>query len=207
MYIYGKRQARNIIFDGNSLTNLSAGNNTNGMRYPLTCYSSIAGLAKGYCFQNYSVGSRRTAALTAEFATKVLPYGRQNDWIIFWEITNEAHDMTADTLGTQLYANVVAYCQQARNYGFKVACLTGIARDMPAFDDPNITDRIIACNNLMRADSSFCDVLIDVGALAQFDQKADTLDTTYYDSDRTHLTTVGYDLIASTVFSTLSPYL
>lgn len=203
--IYPARTSKRIIFDGNSLSNQSENGLVGGQRYPLQVYESIKPLHKQIGYFNYSIGSRRTQTLTSEFDTKVLPSCQPGDIIVFWEITNNAHDLVDDTEGTALFANVVAYCDQVRNHDLICVCLTGIARDMPSFDDANITSRIIACNNLMRADpSSFCDLLVDVGALTQFDSKADTTNTTYYNSDRTHLTNTGYDLIATTVFNEMN---
>lgn len=208
--MYPAKVGKRIIFDGNSLTNQSQNGIAGGERYPKTCYESIRMLSVSdanltMAYFNFAIGSRRTQTLTAEFDTKVLPTASPGDIVVFWEITNNAHDLVDDTEGTALFANVVAYCDQVRNHDLICVCLTGIARDMPSFDDANITSRIIACNNLMRANpSSFCDLLVDVGALAQFDAKADTTNTTYYHSDRTHLTNTGYDLIATTVFNAMN---
>jgi len=203
----GHKPGKRIIFDGNSLTNQGASGLVGGQRYPLTCYSQIVALGNPITYFNFGIGSRRTAALTAEFNTKVLPTCRPGDWVVFWEITNSAHDYTSDTEGTALFADQVAYCTLVKSYGINVACLTGIARDMTGFDDANITSRILACNALMRASPSFCDLLIDVGMLPQFDTKADTTNLTYYNSDQTHLTNAGYDLIADKVYTDISPYL
>ena len=190
-----------VIFDGNSLTDQAENGLVAGQRYPLTCYSSLLAAGKKVDYFNYGIGSRRTATLTSEIGAKFASsMVRPNDIIVFWEITNEAHDLTTDTQGTQLYANVQAYCAAARSYGAKVIVVTGIARDMTGFDDANITDRIFACNALIRANwSSFCDGIADVALLSAFDAKADTTNTTYYNADKTHLTNVGYDLIAGTV--------
>jgi hypothetical protein len=203
--MYPAKVGKRIIFDGNSLTNQSQNGIVGGQRYPLTCFESIRILRTLNAYFNFAIGSRRTQTLTAEFDTKILPSASPGDIIVFWEITNNAHDLVDDTAGTALFANVVAYCDQVRNHGLICVCLTGIARDMPSFDDPDITSRIIACNDLMRANpSSFCDLLVDVGALTQFDAKTDTTNTTYYHSDRTHLTNTGYDLIASTVYTAMN---
>lgn len=202
---YPARVGRRIIFDGNSLTNQGASGLVGAQRYPLTCYESIRLLFNNNAYFNFAIGSRRTQTLTAEFDTKILPSTRPGDVIVFWEITNNAHDLIDDTEGTELFANVVAYCDQVRNHNLTCVCLTGIARDMTAFDDAGITDRIFACNALMRANpSSFCDLLVDVAALTQFDNVADVANTTYYNSDRCHLTNTGYDLIATTVFNAMN---
>lgn len=195
---------RRIFFDGNSLTNQGANGLVGGGRYPTTCYTSIRGLSLKYAMFNYGVGSKRTDELTANFPTKIAPYLRKNDIVVFWEITNDAHDLTSDTNGDLLFSRVVAYCEQAQSYGAKVVCLTGIARDGTPFDDADITSRIQACNLHMTNDPSFCDLLVDVGALSQFNAKADCANTTYYNADKIHLTNTGYDLIATTVYNTMN---
>lgn len=208
MIIQGTRKQRNVIFDGNSLTNLDGAALTSGQRYPLTCYTSIVALAKKNAYLNFAVGGKRTDQLTSDFATKILPSLKSNDIVVFWEICNQAHDLTSDVDGDALYASVVEYCDQARNYGAKVVLLTGIARDFPAFDDADITDRIFACNTQIRANAaSICDALADVALLTQFDAKADATNTTYYRADQTHLTNTGYDLIAGTVYTAIETLL
>lgn len=205
MIIKSNKRRTRVIFDGNSLTNQSQSGLVSGQRYPLTCYSSLLSSGKKVDYFNYSIGSRRTSTLTSEYYTKfATSMIRSNDVVVFWEITNEAHDLTSDTNGTQLYANVVAYCNQAKSSGAKVVVVTGIARDMTGFDDADITDRIFACNALIRANwSSFADGIADVALLPQFDAKADVANTTYYNADRTHLTDAGYDLVAGVVHTTL----
>ena len=204
-----KNGNRRVFFDGNSLTNQSQNGLVGGQRYPTTCYSSLVSANKKVSYFNYGIGSRRTATLTSEFGSKFAnTMLRPNDIVVFWEITNEAHDFTTDTQGTALYANVVEYCNQARSYGAKVVVVTGIARDMTGFDDANITDRIFACNALIRANwSTFADAIADVALLPQFDTKSDTTNTTYYNADQTHLTDVGYDLIAGTVYTAINTLL
>ena len=200
MILAGRNKNINLIFDGNSLIVSSGGNILGGMRTPKTCYDALIVANRRLALCNIGLGGTRTAERTSTFISRLPAQANEGDIVIFWEICNEAHDFTSDTDGTALYANVVAYCNQARARGFKVVIMTGIARDYPAFDDANITDRIFACNALIRANyTSFADAIADVALLTPFDAKADTTNTTYYNADRTHLTDTGYDLIAGTV--------
>lgn len=196
-----KFSTRRLFFDGNSLTEQGAATLTGGQRYPITCYNSLVTNGRKIAYFNYAVGGLPTPQLTTDFNSKFATLMLQpNDIVVFWEITNDAHNLTTDTNGTQLYNNVVAYCNQAKNAGAKVVVLTGIARDMTGYDDANITDRIFACNALIRANYvNFADRLADVAQLTQFDEKADVANTTYYNGDRVHLTNAGYDLIAGVV--------
>jgi len=45
--------------------------------------------------------------------------------------------------------------------------------------------------------------LDDAGALTQFDQKSDVSNTTYYLTDKIHLTNAGYDLVSSLIEPTV----
>jgi hypothetical protein len=200
MILTGRAKHTNLIFDGNSLMNISGGNVTNGMRVSKSCYDALIVANRKLSLCNISEGSTRTAERTSTFISRLPAQSNDGDIVIFWEICNEAHDFTSDTEGTALYANVVAYCNQARARGFKVVIVTGIARDFPAYDDANITDRIFACNALIRANyTSFADAIADVALISTFDAKADTTNTTYYNADRTHLTDSGYDLVATSI--------
>ena len=167
---------RKIHFDGNSLMNLSGAGTSpgtvNGYYVGSKTMSLISDL--GLIYYCYGIGNKRTWQLTNDFPTKILPNLQVNDIVVMWEITNNAHDETTDTTGTILYNNIVSYCNMVRGYGAKIIIVTGIARDMTGFDDANITDRIMACNALIRSNwATFCDAIADVGALSQFDQKAD----------------------------------
>lgn len=200
-----KKTFRRIIFHGNSLSDFGNGFVLNVQRFPTSCYTSIIALNKGIVYHNaYSAGGRRTYQMTADFAVEVGINSSPNDLLIFWEICNDAHDKITDTDGTEIYQDVLDYCAVAATYGLKIVVLTGIPREYPALDDPGITDRIFACNALMRANGDPpWDLLIDVAALTQFDNVADINNTTYYTSDKTHLTNTGYDLIATTVYNAL----
>lgn len=192
----------NIIFDGSSLTNADGVNALFGMRYPTQMYSALRTAGKKYIFNNISVGGTTTQYLTSTFFDRLPKHAKAGDIIIFWEITNDAHNLTSDTHGQALYNNVVTYCNQARAAGFKVVCLTGIPRDYPAYDDANITQRILRCDSIMRINpSSFCDLLIDPASLSECNEKSDTTNATYYQGDRTHPTTALYDIIALYVYT------
>lgn len=201
MIIAGRTQHKNILFDGNSMSaSLTP-------TYPPTCYTSIMALGRKVCYYNTAISGIRTVDLTSTFNSRLPSHFKSGDIVVFWEISNDAAALTSDTNGTQIAANVQEYCLQARNRGLKVVCLTGIARDYVT-DDEDITSRIMACNGILRVNpSSYCDILVDVGALSVFDEKTDTTNTTYYNADLTHLTATGYNLIASTVYNALLPIL
>lgn len=192
-------QNRRLLFDGNSLSVFAGGNILNAQRYPTTLYNNYVGVSNKLTYFNYAVSGKTTPQLTSNFSSKFGSMCRPTDILIFWEIINDAFNLPADTNGTQLYADVVAYCNQAKATGVKLIVLTGIATDYVSAD-ATINNRVSACNTLIRNNYlSFCDAIADVGANAAFDTKAKASNTTYYDADKLHLTNVGYDLIASIV--------
>ena len=205
--IGGTSRQKKVIFHGNSLSNFGNALVIAQESFPRQCYASILALNRGWGYYNaYSSGGRRTYEMTAAFDTEVGQNCRARDILIFWEICNDAHDKITDTTGAAIYQDVLDYFAAAAPYNLVKVCLTGIPRNYPSLDDATITDRIFACNALMRANSSPpWDLLIDVAALSQFDASADTTNTTYYNNlDQTHLTTAGYALIATTVYNAIN---
>lgn len=202
---------RRIHFDGNSLVNLAGTGTAPGVTqgyYLGTKTMSLLTSTDKPIYNCYGVGSKRTAALTADFPTKILPNFQRGDIVVMWEITNDAHDEILDTTGVILYNNVVNYCNMVRSYGGYIILITGIARDMTGFDDANITDRIFACNTLIRANAaSICDGVADFGALSIFDAKADVANSTYYMTDRTHIKNAAYDIAAPTLATVIDTLL
>ena len=206
MMLFKQSVTRTIFFHGNSLSDFGEGLVLDVQRFPVSCYTSILALNKKWAYHNaYSTGGRRTYEMTADFSAEVGVHSKPGDLLIFWEICNDAHDKVSDTAGTALYADVLAYFAAAAPYGLKKVCLTGIPRLYPAYDDAGITSRIFACNQLLRDTvSPPWDLLIDIAALTQFDAEADINNATYYNqTDKTHLTDVGYDLVATTVYNAL----
>lgn len=199
---------RQIVFDGDSLSNQGASLLVGGMRYPTTTQSSIVSSGKKYAFQNYSIGGRQTHVLVSEFDTKIAPWVSPNDILIMWEITN---DLGQGALGNKTAAeaiqNLANYTAKARAKGVFLVYLTMIARDMAGDPVDLETKRIEVNAELRNNTSTYCDLLVDVGGLSVFDSQADCANTTYYHADKCHLTNTGYDLIASTVYTALLPYL
>lgn len=201
-----KPKPRKIIFHGNSLSDFGGGLVLDVQRFPTSCFNSIKLLNKNIAYHNfYSAGGRRTYEMTAAFTAEVGQNSSPNDILVFWEICNDAHDKITDTLGTAIYQDVLDYCAAALAYNLVIVVLTGIPRQYPSLDDANITDRIFACNALMRANATPpWRLLIDLNTLSQFDAVADVNNATYYNSaDKTHLTDVGFDLVATTVYNAL----
>ena len=195
MIVKSQRQ-RKIFFDGNSLSNFAGGSVANGFEYPMSAYTSLT-VGTRPVFHPCGVGSKRTATLTTDFLTKILPLSAPSDIVVFMEITNESRDgLAAQTM----IDNVQAYCLQARSYGLKVIVCTCPAGKLSG-DPADTVTRELAANVILRATwSTFADKLADVGAVTQFDSQADITNTTYYNVDQLHLTSAGYVLVANAVY-------
>lgn len=188
---------KKVIFHGNSLFHLSAGN----VFYGNAVSNYFRGLLKtanniSPVF-DYSYQGKTTRQLTTEFPTAVAPYFKSGDILIHWELTN---DLNAGQTPAQCLVNLKAYCTQAKAMGLVVYVLTCIPRN-PTFISNS--DRL-TLNSLILADTSFCDGVIDVCTLSQFDNGSDYTDTTYYNADGTHLTTSGYNLISQKIYDSVT---
>jgi hypothetical protein len=192
------RTQKNIIFHGNSLFNLTSGSLVSNGRYcENKLYQNIYASKSKYSAVFLSVNGNPTATKIADWATQTLPIIRPNDIVILWEIQN---DVSAGGLtGQQAYDNLVTFAGLVHGVGAKIVVGSATARNHTS--DTDQFTRNSACNTLLRADSSFCDLFVDIGAQANFTTQAEAANTTYYQTDKLHHTTAGSDLIAS-YFST-----
>lgn len=185
---------KKIIFHGNSMFHLSAGNIFYGNA--VSNYVRTNLVDKKAVF-DYSYQGKTTRQLTTEFPTIVAPYFKPNDVLIHWELTN---DLNSGQTPAQCLANEIAYCQQAKAMGLKVYILTCIPRNPIYISDVNR----LALNALILSDTSFCDGVVDVTLIPEFSLATSYLDTTYYNVDGTHLTTTGYNLVAQKILDSVN---
>ena len=194
------RPHRNIIFHGNSLFNLANNSNTvsNGHYCANKIYTNI--LAGGKTKLNtihLSINGNPTTTKITNWSTQTLPVIKENDLVVLWEITN---DVNVNALtGAQAYANLVTFAGLVHGVGAKIVCATAIPRNYISDTDQNA--RNFDCNTLLRASSGIFDLVIDLNADPVFDSQADASNTTYYLSDKLHLTGTGQDYVAN-LFST-----
>ena len=189
---------KKLIFDGNSLFNLLGKASTpyvlNGFSVSSRVRSNNITGGKNAVIHDYSVQGKTTVQLTSDFPTKVQPYINKNDVLIFWELTN---DLASGQTPAQCLTNLKAYCSLAKTYCKKVYILTCIPDDSGRYLD---ADRL-TLNSLILADTSFCDGIIDICALPEFDALADASNTTYYQTDKLHLTLAGFNLVGDTIYN------
>ena len=202
MVISGSRKQRKLVFQGNSLFNTGVNHTTNGLRYTtLGIYDNIRAV-KTFAYFDYSVAGADQVDINALISTQITGRLNQNDIVVIWEGTNDlAHDNALT--GQAAYNNLVTFSTAVRDQGAKLVICTAIARDL-AGDAADLMTRIGDYNTLIRNNqSSICDALCDLGANANFDQRADCANTTYYDSDKLHLVQGGQDLTISLITTTI----
>lgn len=186
---------RQIIFDGNSLTNIDASLNTFKYYLPIKLFYDLRTAGKIFAGQHYGISGKRTSQLIADFPTKIAPFLRKGDIVILWEITNDV----GQAIGSQqAYNNLVTYSGLVRDKGAKIVVVNFIARDSVG-DYVNLNADGFGVNALLAADTTNFDGKVDVGSLPQFDAKSDCANTTYYNADKVHLTNTGYDLISAQI--------
>lgn len=199
MYIL--RTQKQVIVDGNSLTQKDGTNADLKYRMPLTLFTTLRTNNKIFGGQHYGVTGKRTSQLITDFPTKIAPYLRVGDIVVLWEITNDIG--SGGVTAQQAYDNVVTYVNLVRALGAKCVVVGFIARDYVT-DAADVITRGFACNALLAANPSFYDAFVDIGANAAFDTRSDASNTTYYNADKIHLTNVGYDLVATLIEPTIN---
>jgi len=194
------RSQQQVIFDGNSLTQKDGTNADLKYYLPLKLYGTLRSNSKLFAGQHYGVTGKNTVQLINDFPTKIAPYLKKGDIVVFWEITNDLH--TNSATAQQAYDNLVTYAGLVHDKGAKIVVLGFIARDVVG-QAADINTRGFACNALIEANHSWCDGWVNLGTNVSFDSAADCANTTYYLTDKIHLTNAGYDLVSSLIESTV----
>jgi lysophospholipase L1-like esterase len=108
--------------------------------------------------------------------------------------------------GAQAYANLVTYANTVRALGIKLVICTVIARDLAGDPADLMNTRIPDYNTLLRANyASISDAFCDLAASPLFDTRADASNTTYYQTDKLHLTAAGEDAIEALITTAVTP--
>ena len=113
--------------------------------------------------------------------------------------TNDLFLDTASAATT--YSRIQAWCAARQTAGFtNIKVCTILKRDF-ASDPGDLSTRLAATNVLIRAGEGVdFDKCIDLNAMTEF---SSTLNTTYYTSDRLHITQAARQLIANTIYATI----
>jgi len=197
----GRTTKHLVLCDGNSLTY-----GIGGTAYPMQLQSL---LGNNYRALNHGTSGTTISTMKADSLSIDFYYsnmGRKNI-LVCWGGTN---DMSPDSLITadSVFSMIKTYCSKRKSKGWKVAVLTILPRQSTAPNTPtNFESRRITVNDSIRTNySDFADGLVDVALDDRIGDIADLTNTTYYNSDKTHLTTAGYEIIASLVYSVIKDW-
>lgn len=182
------RQAK-IIFAGNSLT---AGTNASSTEqfYPNQCMRL---LRSGEPFHNFGTPSQTTPQMITAAATQVDPvYDANRKCVVLaWEGLN---DLFAGSSAAQAYANLASYYGARRAKGFIVIAATLIDCQNGSKPVGFDTARATVNANILANYLTFAHGYADFAARAEL---SNANDTTYFSTDKTHLTDAGYAVVAS----------
>lgn len=145
------------------------------------------------------------AALSGSSSSELLTTARRidirdaksgsSDWLFVWMGTNDKGTLTA----AQSYANVAAIAAYGRRCGYKTMIFTMLPRSTDSDDTFRTT-----FNGLIRTNAAtIADAICDIGADATIGVKGAENNATYY-FDGTHLTTVGYQIVANLALLSLA---
>ena len=144
---------------------------------------------------NVAQGGEGIGQMLAEFPTQALPIAaeRGRNYLFLWAGCNNIGQnySAADT-----FAGLINYWLLARAAGFKVGAFTVLKA---ASDTSSIITECNKLNALIRANGDQYDWLIDVAALPTL---ANPSNTTYF-ADGVHLTSIGYNEVATLINSTI----
>lgn len=191
--------AKKLVFHGNSLFHLSQGNVYYG--FGISNYVRT-NMSPRPPVEDYSYQGKTTQQLTAEFPTVVAPYVHPGDVLVFWEGTNGIAASIGNQTPAQELVNIKAYITQAESYGLTVISLTCIPRNSTYVVD---ADRL-SLNALILADNSINYKFIDICTETIFDAQADCTNTTYYETDQTHLKTVAQAVVGARIKTVAQTY-
>lgn len=193
----------NIVTEGDSLT--FGGTSPN--KWPDLVAASLASTS-GHTWNLTNISSpAETAAfmLGQQTATQLRLRDRykRNDVLVFWAGTNDlagAAGGSGDV--TTLLTNVAAYCQNAFNEGFSVYCCNVIARTGVEITNPTFEADRLSYNSQLAGYLTGIATLVDLSGIPALQN---TLDTTYFLPDQTHLTDAGRVVVASAVAAAIEP--
>jgi len=180
---------KQVIFDGNSLT-------VGYVAFPgMTdaALPQIPSLWRGY---NFGASGQTIEQMAADAATQIDPLynaAASKNVLVAWEGTNALQTLQNPTT---VYNDTVSYCQARRAAGWQVVIATILPRTAAGTYANFEADRQTVNTNIRTNYAAFADALADVGNDATIGVTGASNNVTYY-SDKTHLTTAGYAIVAT----------
>lgn len=189
------KRCRRIFFCGNSLSVYADGNVTNAQYLTQRVYDGIRSLGgSNWAMSSLAVPSRTQTQINASMSTDLLPLIGYGDVVVLWELTNDLHGN--NLTGAQAADNVFTFAQAVVATGAKLVVVTMITRDFTA-DASDLWTRGQTANSLIISNAStYGYTVANPASDALFDQKTDASNATYYNADKLHLTTAGYNIVS-----------
>lgn len=186
-----------IDFDGDSMVSSQLGT-TGGLSFPDRVLLAQPAIARAFI---PSITGQTIIQMAADAATQVdLLYDPTlpRNVLFVWAGTNDLTNVPSNP--TAAFNNLKAYGVARRAVGWKVIVLTCLPRENSAQYE---TDRQ-AFNASIRADTSFYDALVDIGADATIGVAGAQNNTTYFQTSKIHLTSAGYAIVATLAIAALA---
>lgn len=184
-----------LAFDGDSLTlGKSVPDN-----YVTKVMRSLGG---AYSFGDLAVDGQQLPAMTTNAPSTIDPKysaARAKNIVIVWGGTNDIK--LGGVTGATAYSRLQTYCAARRSAGWKVVVLTLLPREAGASGFE--TERQSFNTSVRTNWATFADALADVGNDATIGPNNADASTTYYQTDRIHLTEAGYRIVAPLVKTAL----
>lgn len=177
---------RSFVCDGNSIT-FGVG----GAPYP----DKLRALLPRLPVANLGIGGKTTQQLIDDFSTKVAPRYRQNAELVFFEQHNSFNAGGGNVSVETEKTLVQTYVSRAKAAGFKVWICSP-----PPTGDTAVNAKIAPYSTWLSANHDFADGFIDLNSIPELTPPGIADNPTYF-SDAVHLTSVGYGVLATKVYS------
>lgn len=188
---------RTVYIVGDSLLDYGNGITVHAMEMGLKAYVDILAAGKKCAFQCYAIGGQTTTTMISNFNTVLGPLLRPNDIVVHAGVGNDLGSVTP----AQAYANYQTYAGLIRAKGAIAISMSSIANNNATAETNKAT-----FEGLVTADPSFCNAYFNC-RVTHFAVQADSLDMTYYYTDNTHLTTLGYQTLGALMATYIIPFL
>jgi lysophospholipase L1-like esterase len=193
---------KRIIFEGDSLT--YGGGGLNYVKYADTYPAKVMAdksLIDWYNFGIPGYAVTGTNGAINQSSWRITPFylAGANNIMIVWLGTNDIALLSVTA--NDCYNALVTYCQARQADGWTVIVLTMIPRS-----DRDVITARNDYNTLIRENyESFASALADVGGDSRIGVDGASNQLTYFTSDKVHLNSAGYAIVAEIVNDTLTP--
>lgn len=171
--------------------------------FEAACMADASLTSKRLGWDYYAVSGQRASELNNDVSTQITPLFRSrliNNVVVVWAGVN---DGVNGATAAQIWSSLQTYCSTVRAAGQKVVLCTEIDGQSTALNSAGWHGTIYpALNTLIRAGwSSVADALADLGNNANLQ---DATNTTYFNADKVHPNSTGYNIVAGIVAAAIA---